>query len=222
MKFQCQDLQDALQRQEPETREALRRHLESCPACRSEAEWIRKLQEAAPTLRKEWESPLLWPRIERQLTEPSAVGGKSRFSGWRAFAHMPLQAWAAALFLLLISSAVLWIALHPGQEGPPPRSASPLLTEQALREVEAAESAYMHSIERLSALLPPRGSEAETPLTVAYREKLQLIDQAIEEIREGIETNRFNAHLRTELLSAFQEKQRTLMLLLQENRNEPQ
>ena len=51
---------------------------------------------------------------------------------------------------------------------------------------------------------------------MAYREKLQLLDSAIAELRGQIEQNRFNTHLRRELLAMYQEKQRTLQDLTKE------
>jgi hypothetical protein len=49
-----------------------------------------------------------------------------------------------------------------------------------------------------------------TPLLVSYREKLQLLDSAIGDLRGQLEENRFNTHLRQELLAMYQEKKRTL------------
>jgi hypothetical protein len=58
-----------------------------------------------------------------------------------------------------------------------------------------------------------------SPLLLSYREKLMLIDAAIGECRAQVEKNRFNAHLRRELLSIYQEKQRTLEQVLEEEKN---
>src|SRR5437879_11815327 len=91
-----------------------------------------------------------------------------------------------------------------------PDTAKRLLNKQAVREVEAAEAAYNKSIEKLSALAGPRIEHAATPLMVSYREKLLLLDGAIAECRANIEQNRWNAHLRQELLEIYQQKQRTL------------
>jgi hypothetical protein len=52
---------------------------------------------------------------------------------------------------------------------------------------------------------------------MSYREKLLLLDSAIAECRAQIERNRFNARLRQELLSLYQEKQRTLQQVMKED-----
>jgi hypothetical protein len=49
-----------------------------------------------------------------------------------------------------------------------------------------------------------------------------LIDAAIVECRANIERNRFNAHLRRELISIYQEKQRTLEDVMRINKNDLQ
>ena len=53
-------------------------------------------------------------------------------------------------------------------------------------------------------------------MLVNYREKLALLDGAIAELKTNIEQNRFNTHLREELLAMYKEKQRTLQDILQE------
>jgi hypothetical protein len=57
---------------------------------------------------------------------------------------------------------------------------------------------------------------AESPLLVNYREKLLVLDSAIAECRAQLDQNRFNAHLRRELLSIYQMKQAALTEVLQE------
>ncbi len=100
---------------------------------------------------------------------------------------------------------------------PPVESAQQrLLTEEALGEVERAEAAYIRSIDRLSKLAAPQLQQASTPLMANYREKLLLLDSAIAECRAQLEQNRFNGHLRRELLAIYQMKQSTLTEVLQE------
>ena len=71
----------------------------------------------------------------------------------------------------------------------------------------------------ITKLVDPKLQEATSPLLITYREKLMIIDSAIAELRASIERNRFNAHLRQELLSIYQEKQRTLQEVMREGRN---
>ncbi len=220
MKFDCTDLFYALSETNRGTEldARLEQHLRSCPSCRQEAELWRAVSEEARGLRRHWESPELWGRIERDLTQlASAPRLKPGASPW--FSSANWLAIAATLFLALVSGSVLWLYLaSDSSRSQTVERKNPLLTEQALRQVEAAEKAYVDSIEELSKLVQTSVLQAETPLMINYRERLRLIDEAIRECRERAETNRFNAHLRTELLSVYQEKQRTLMELLKEDR----
>ena len=52
---------------------------------------------------------------------------------------------------------------------------------------------------------------------MSYREKLLLLDSAIAETRARVERNRFNARLRQELLSLYQEKQSTLQQVVNQD-----
>jgi len=47
-----------------------------------------------------------------------------------------------------------------------------------------------------------------------YKEKLQLLDSAIADLKSSIDLNRYNTHLRKELIAMYQEKQRTLQSLM--------
>ena len=51
---------------------------------------------------------------------------------------------------------------------------------------------------------------ATSPILLTLRERLVVLDAAIAQCRSEIERNRFNAHLRRELLEMYREKRRTL------------
>ena len=54
---------------------------------------------------------------------------------------------------------------------------------------------------------------------VSYKEKLMMLDDAIAECQTAIDKNRQNAYLRTQLLTMYSEKQRTLQDVLREEKN---
>jgi hypothetical protein len=56
-------------------------------------------------------------------------------------------------------------------------------------------------------------------LLANLRERLVVIDAAIADCRAEIERNRFNTHLRRQLLSIYQEKRRTLEQILDEEQH---
>ena len=217
MTFTCADLDEALRDQEPEALEAARAHAQTCAPCRESLEIWGEITTAAPGLRQSWESPGLWPRIHQALAVESqrrpAREGRWSWPRWRTAA-------AAAGLVATVGTWLVFRGLTPspvpapssGPEDPQRR----LLSERALREVERSEAEYVASIERLARVAEPLLENPSSPLLASYREKVQLLDAAIADCRAEIDRNRFNAHLRRELLSIYQEKQRTLRALMEE------
>ena len=217
---------------------ALEAHAAGCRRCAAELAGWRQISEVAPSLRRRWDSPTLWPRIRRALAaEPAvkaaldrpAVGMGSRpvgrLSRWRSFAPVAL----AAGLLVVVPAGLFLAGRQAARQGGPGaalapelvNTSDPLLTERAVDEVETAERQYVAAIERLSRVVgkPPTASAPavapSSPLVRSHREKLALIDAAIAELQAGIDGNRLNTHLRRELLTMYQEKQQTLRELMQ-------
>jgi hypothetical protein len=209
----CRELEKALASGEP-LPAGLEAHAGSCAACARELSEWRAIAAAAPALRKAWPSPELWPEIHQSLAEESQrAPAPSR--GW-----LRLLPTAAIVALFAIATAGLWVFRDSGGRDPLARSwqttKDPLLTERAVDEVEAAEKTYLASIENLSKLAQPRLSSGASPVMLNYREKLALLDSAIADLQAGIDQNRFNTHLRRELLAVYREKQQTLQNLMKE------
>ena len=74
-----------------------------------------------------------------------------------------------------------------------------------------------NAIDELTKLARPKLDKADSPLIVNLRERLMTIDAAIDEYRMEIDRNRFNAHLRQQLLWIYQEKRRTLEQVQESN-----
>jgi hypothetical protein len=218
----CSRAREAFRRDDPSAIERLRVHAARCAECAAAVEVWDGIESQAPALRKEWESPALFPRIAAALEAEKArrpaapePDAPPRPAAGR-FRWVPMAA-AAALFLVAMIG--LQVFRNSGGREPLVNAAStsdPLLSDRSMEEVETAEANYVRSIERLSAQARTRIENPKTPLFANYREKLQLLDSAIVEIRAQIEGNRFNSHLRRELLAMYQEKQRTLQELMKE------
>jgi hypothetical protein len=165
----------------------------------------------APELRHEWDSPRLWPRIEAALAAEAARAGLrgayARAGSWLTLAAAAAVLVVGATFLTRVG------APRPATPGAERR----LLTERALQEVERAEGDHVRAIDALSRLAEPKVEEGNTSLMMSYREKLLLLDSAIAECRAHVDRNRFNARLRQELLSLYQEKQRTLQQVVNQD-----
>ena len=171
-----------------------------------------ELSVAARSLHREWDSPGLWPAIDAGIRdveaglqirrEPHAMGR------WKALAA------AAVIAVTLAPSSWLgwrWFMLAPKpDEAARQQQREQLLTEDALAAIEASEAKYIEAIDELTRLTAPRLDMPDSPLLVNLQERLTIIDAAIAEYRAEIAGNRFNAHLRRQLLWVYQEKRRTL------------
>jgi hypothetical protein len=199
---------------------ALEAHAASCAACEEEVRAWKALSAAAKELRDYEDRPLFWPRIERALVEEAArnaerSGRKSWFSFLPGFSPAWQTVLAGALVLALTISGG-WLISHP--PGHKVENDKSLLQSSALKEVESAETAYEHAIDKLAAEARPQLENPATPLLANYHEKLLVLDSAIADLRAQAGLNPSNAHLRHELLAMYQEKQQTLREVLEARR----
>ena len=218
--FGCKDRSRVLREQDPKLLEGLERHAQSCAECAEELRLWTEISAAAVHLRKSWESPELWPRIERALIEESRASARRQHAMglprlWSSL-WLHWKSVAALAILLILSSAGAWLLLHRQAQPLSPEVERRLLTEQAVREAEKSEEAYSAAIDKLSKLAGPKVENPATALLASYREKLLLLDAAIVDCRTQIKQNPGNPQLRQELLSMYREEQRTLQKLAQE------
>ena len=205
MILECADLERALRT--PELLPDMRAHAGQCAACSEQLYLWGEISRLAPALHEEWDSPYLWPRIQAHLaSEPRSAPAWQRAAWWR---------WAlAAAGVVVLAAALLspWRAAKPANRD--------FLTENALQEVQQAETAYARSIEKLSALAAKELERSASPTAAAYREKLTMLDSGIAELQATVAGNRYNTYLRMELASLYHQKQQTLQEWLQNaNRN---
>ena len=172
------------------------------------------LSAAARSLHREWQSPDLWPAIAAEMAAIDRADRNARVSRRR------WQAAAAAAVLVLAGSASVWLVrLGSRADRTVPHMATAgerLLSDEALLEVERAEARYIATIEALATKTAASIPASSSPVLANLRERLLVIDAAIADCRAEIERNRFNAHLRRQLLSIYQEKRRTLEQILQQ------
>jgi hypothetical protein len=217
MNVTCSDRDRIFEDGTPAEWAALETHAASCPGCEEEVRAWRSLSVAAKELRDASDGPSFWPRIERALAEEAARRAERK--SWFSFLPSFSPAWQTALagaFVLVLTISAAWIYLHPPKKG---QSADPsLLQSSALKEVESAETAYEHAIDKLAAETKPQLENPATPLLANYHEKLLVLDSAIADLRAQAGMNPSNAQLRYQLLAMYQEKQRTLEEVLEARR----
>jgi len=195
---------------------ALEVHAATCVACREEMNAWKNLSVAASELHEEWDSPTLWPRIERALAKQSTSSQSSwwgRFlSGWNVSA-LQWQTAAASLVLVALTSSAVWFVMKSRRTVDSPTHT--LLKDDAVRSVERAEAVYEQAIDKLDVQARAQLENASTPLMASYREKLQVLDSAIADLKLQAGVNPANGHLRRQLLAMYQEKQSTLEEVLE-------
>ena len=200
---------------------ALEAHAVTCPVCAEEVSAWKSLSVAAQELRNYSGSPSFWPRIERALAEEAARNAQ-RGGLRRRFTFLPnfSLGWQTALagaFVLILTISAGWIYLHRSPTVGTAEDPS-LLKTTALKEVESAETAYEHAIDKLAAEARPQLDNPATPLLANYHEKLLVLDSAIDDLRVQAGLNPSNAQLRYQLLAMYQEKQHTLEEVLETER----
>jgi hypothetical protein len=169
------------------------------------------LSRAARSLHEEWDSPHLWPRIAAALQREGAAR-PARHRWWYAPANPSWRLAAAAIVLLAVGTTtwVVWRGVAPQPRPATAAADQRLLTDEAVAAIERSEAQYVRAIDELTRITKPKLEMPDSPLVVNLRERLMTIDAAIDEYRKEIDHNRFNAHLRQQLLWIYQEKRRTL------------
>jgi hypothetical protein len=222
MNVTCNDRDSIFEDGTPAQWAALEAHAATCPVCAEEIRAWKSLSLAAAELRDYTSSLGLWPRIEADLAANALLTSEfvpwwERVSAGFGFASFWQFATAGALALLLIASGG-WLYRNHSKHSPASAGPNPLLQNKALGEVERAETAYVQAIDKLAEETKPQLDKPDTPLLANYREKLLVLDSAIEDLRAQTGMNPSNAHLRYQLLAMYQEKQRTLEEILGEKR----
>lgn len=219
MNIKCEDRDRILEDGTPAEWAALEAHSANCPVCAEELRSWKALSAAAQELRDYSDSPSLWPRIEHALAEHAAGSHRPKWWGWLSLGTgftLGLQTAATAALVLLLTLSGGWIYLHHS-----PRVESndhSLLKSSALADVERTQTAYEQAIDKLAAQAKPQLDNPTTPLQASYREKLLVLDSAIDDLRAQAGMNPSNAHLRQQLLAMYQDKQQTLEDILEDKR----
>jgi hypothetical protein len=220
MNITCEDRDRIFEDGTPAEWAALEAHSANCAACAEELRAWKAISAAAKEMRDYSDSPSLWPRIEQSLAaEAAAKTHRAQRWSWLSLGFGLSLGWqtaAAAALVLILTASAGWIYLRPTKPVPSPDLS--LLKSPALAEVERTQTAYERAIDKLAAEAKPQLENPATPLQASYREKLLVLDSAINDLRAQAGMNPSNAHLRQQLLAMYQEKQQTLQDILEEKR----
>ena len=218
MKISCNDRERIFYDGSAEEWSALEQHAATCQECAEEMRAWKALSTAAEEMRDYREDPAQWARIENSLrgqreSTPARSEFWAKLEFWRGIPTGWQTALAGTLALVLALSGA-YVFTHRNDAGPS-QTQSRLLKNSALAEVERTERDYMKAIDKLAADAKPQLEAPASPLMASYKEKLIVLDSAIDELREQAGRNPSNAHLRYQLLAMYQEKQQTLQEVLE-------
>jgi hypothetical protein len=217
MQITCKDRERIFLDGSAEEWAALELHGGSCAECAEEVRAWKALSAVAGELRDYRESPGLWPRIATALTQqakqsPLRESWIERLAFWRNLPVGWQTAMAGTLVLLMtVTAGYVYFRSVSTKDDPN----SPLLKDHALAEVERTERDYTKAIDKLASEANPQLETTTSPLMANYREKLIVLDSAIDDLRAQAGQNPSNAHLRYQLLAMYQEKQATLQEVLE-------
>ena len=193
----------------PALRAAAEEHVRKCAACRREVAGLRRVLAEAASLPESVE-PLedLWPSIEARLAPRPALRAK-RFD-WRTLAV------AATLAAALVTAG---ITLRPRVPGPSAVTPIPAAsTAPATMPFDAAEQALLETKQRLREALAERRSTLSPATAAAVDRDLEVIENAIEEIRVALERDPANPQLNRRLLAIHQQELAFLQHVTQHSR----
>ncbi len=176
-------------------------HLKMCSSCQELMKQDARLMALSRSLERPVEPPHLWERIAKSLGEEQQ---KELSLGVARRRWHPLRILPAAAAALLVVAIGLYFLIEPGTRK------SGLLADSALARVEKKENEYVRAIEELEELVLPRMADMNLELMLLYRDKLETIDDQIEQCREALAENPANAHIRRYMLAALQDKKQTL------------
>ena len=187
------------------------RHLMHCAHCRAEVERIGELLALAASLPRTIEPPAdLWPDIRSRIRTQPRGGARATAappSRWGSLMRNPRWLAAAAVLLVVASSALTTLYLDPGRNEIAARPDSVTrTTEPSGIPVRRVDDDYDRLDGELSALFAGQRGKLQ-PETIAKVERnLAVIDAAIAEIRAALAEDPGNDALHALLKASYGQK----------------
>jgi hypothetical protein len=182
-----------------------RLHEQNCPACREAHAQDRKLMAESRKLKVPVDTSAIWTKLESSLkNDPAAETRPGKIRLHRLFPVRlgPVPIAAVSLAGIFLLGLLVW---NTGG-----KQSSGLLSGQALNRVEKIEHAYMAAIDELEKQIGPSLESMDMELSLLYRDRLETIDEQIQQCRNALMQNPANYQIRRYLLTALRDKKDTL------------
>ena len=219
--MQCPQYRDALQDLAdgtlgPIRGAELRRHLDTCAACRELADDLRVIHETAASLDELPAPDGVWLQIAGRLRQEGRVVEPARGTATMGRHRAALLAIAAALVLMVGASLVMLLRSQSTTEPAQQAAAAPGngdrtdAVQTIADEIRLAEQHYQNAIAKLEEVAKLDADSGETtfdPQTAAALQRsLTVIDQAIAESRAALRTEPQSVPARASLFDALKQK----------------
>lgn len=209
----------------------LERHVEGCPACRALVADVKTIQAAAFTLDRVELPPHLLAAVRARLAEEPRPSERGRLLGFPASRGARTAWFAAAAALLVITTAGVLSLLRPlephangeavAESGLSP--ADPVASVQA--ELQLATEHYEKAIQQLEQIAQSDDGALDPQVAAVLQKNLQVIDQAIGESRQALQTQPASATVQEGLFDAMRSKvallQQTVELINEMRKGNP-
>ena len=214
-------------------RRSVDEHLAGCASCRAVLEDLRRVVARAQHLERRPPSAELWDGVSRRIRADVRGGNRTSGATPRRLSFTIPQALAASLVVALLSGAVVWRALDRSakasrsvataervSDATPERKtdATPERQTDAATEREAsaersdvatvsyADAQYDAAVADLEKALKEGRGRLDGNTVAIVQHNLQIIDQAIEQARQALESDPANSYLSSHLVDARRRK----------------
>ncbi len=187
---------------DPEERRDIEGHLRDCEGCTRALSELRQVAAMASVLPARTPEPDLWTGIARRLEAGARSGPRFSFTlPQLAAAGLALMVGSAWLALRLVAPEAATPGTRPSPElGLPTAQVDPLDQDPAVIPASFADSQYDAAVIDLEGALR-NGRGRLDPATIAVlEENLALIDRAIDEARQALETDPGSAYVSRHLM----------------------
>ena len=189
----------------PAERRDVEAHVAGCSECAAVLDDLRRVVARAKTIDARPPQADLWPRIAERIERPAT----------RRFAFTLPQALAASLAIALLSGGIVWrlVGSPEGLHDENSQSTSPAV--QAFRPAEQtsdvvpvsyADAQYDAAVVDLEKALKDGRGRLDQSTIAIVEHNLQIIDQAIDQARQALESDPANSYLSSHLVEARRRK----------------
>ena len=189
----------------PAERRDVEAHVAGCPECAAVLDDLRRVVARAKTIDARPPHADLWPGIAERIERPAM----------RRFAFTLPQALAASLAIALLSGGIVWRLVGSPKGLPDEYSQSTTPAVQSFRPAEQpsdvvpvsyADAQYDAAVVDLEKALKDGRGRLDQSTIAIVEHNLQIIDQAIDQARQALESDPANSYLSSHLVEARRRK----------------